>query len=51
LHYFSRTLNGRIDAHALNSERQPARWCGDIEIGRNDENELLARSEHHLTPP
>ena len=38
-------INGRIDAHALDGQRRPACWCGDIETGRHDESELFARSE------
>ena len=40
-----------VDAHALDGQRRPACWCGDIETGRHDESELLARSEHILPPP
>ena len=43
--------NGHIDTHALDGQRRPACWCGDIETGRHDQSELLARSEHHLMPP
>ena len=44
-------IKGRIDAHAVDGQRGPACWRGDIEIGRHDESELLTRSEHHLAPP
>jgi hypothetical protein len=40
-----------LDAHALDGQGRPACWRGDIEIGRRDESELLARTEHHLPPP
>jgi hypothetical protein len=26
-------------------------WCGDIDARRHDKSELLAWTEHHLTPP
>src|SRR5262245_17046373 len=43
--------SGYIDAHPLDGQRGPTCWCGDVSAGRHDESELLAWTEHHLTPP
>jgi hypothetical protein len=44
-------VNGRIDARALDGQRRPGCWCGNVDAPRNDEHKLRAWTEHDLTAP